>query len=127
MEELSCFSEEGPIEKRGLLQIDLSPCNGACAVADRLKEFPSELSRVVATLRNDPKAESQHRRKALKKILRNPKAVIDNKECRRLGDAVFVILAPSDFVLLTTNIKDFGSMALALGKEAIDPSFFEKV
>jgi hypothetical protein len=35
-----------------------------------------------------------------------------------LGDAVFALLAPHDFVILTTNLKDHEPLASALGKTA---------
>ena len=46
---------------------------------------------------------------------------MDAKDGRKLGDAFFVLCAPQDAVILTTNLKVHAPLANALGKEAKAP------
>jgi hypothetical protein len=43
------------------------------------------------------------------------------KDCRRFGDAYFVLFCPDDAVVLTTNVRDIKPMADALGVSVETP------
>jgi hypothetical protein len=67
------------------------------------------------------KLETQKRRKALRQLYRTPGRVLDEEQCIALGDAVFAFQCPKDAVILTTNIKDHGPLAAAVGVSAVKP------
>jgi hypothetical protein len=125
VEELICYEEKPPTENRGLLRINSRTCRGRCAVADRLRAAGG-LAEVIEALKKDEKNESRHRRAALKQIYKKPNAPVFHKQCKRFGDAVFVILAPLGAAILTTNVRDFLPMASALGKEVVHPASFKE-
>ena len=121
VDRLECFIQGDIEEKRGQLDIRANKCSGIdmCSVQKRMVAKLED----VETLRNavlacPPKPENERRAKALKEISRKPKNPITEKHCRALGDAVFAFCAPSDAVILTSNIIDHEPLAKSLGKVA---------
>ena len=92
-----------------------------------MKRRPGNLRKLrQASSKLPPKTENTRRAQALRELIRKPKRKVDDKTCRALGDAVFAFFAPSDAVVLTTNLKDHGPLAEALGKRAITPSELDR-
>ena len=84
-------------------------------MAPALKAKNTDLIKLrEAVLKQPSKAENTHRARALKELIRN--RPLTDSLCRWLGDAVFVFFAPTDSVVLTTNVKDHQPLAQALGK-----------
>lgn len=121
---LICYNEIAPIEKRGLIDDSPLSCesHSTCSIQKILKDKLEDVEKLWEAIdESSPKIEDQRRRKVLKSLFRTPKRDISGDDCRRLGDAVFALLAPKDSVILTTNIKDHKTLAQALDKEAVSP------
>jgi hypothetical protein len=120
---LSCYTEGAVTENRGLLETNGIRCSSetGCAVhAFFANDIPSvrAMRDVCEPLKRD---EDVRRYRVLREIARVPKRSISDQDCRRLGDAVFALLAPADAEILTTNLKDHEPLAAALGKSAARP------
>lgn len=120
---LPCYREVAPYEKRELIELDPKVCipKNECAMAKLLKSKPEELRKMRDAIIDSDKTENKRRAKILRQLYRKPSAPLQDKECRNLGDAIFVFLAPPDAVILTTNIRDHRPLAEAIGKIAISP------
>lgn len=93
-----------------------------CSLATQMAKDPDKVRLLHAAVeKSPPKAENARRLKALRHILRTPKRPLDDGMCRALGDAIFAFFAPSNSVILTTNIGDHKVLAEALGKSAETP------
>lgn len=120
-----CFKEaplkdgpRGTIESR---HVDCEP-DFECAMAPALKGRPDDLRKLRdAVLAGPEKEENSNRARVLKELYRVPKQPMSKSDCRRLGDAVFAFFAPSDAIILTTNVADHGPLAAALGKRVESP------
>jgi predicted nucleic acid-binding protein len=118
---LACYREVAPYEKRGLIELEPKGCKSECSMSTLLKSRPGDLRKMRDAIKDSDKTENKRRSKILRQLYRTPGASLHDKECRYLGDAVFVFLAPEDAVILTTNITDHGLLAKALGKNAVSP------
>ncbi len=122
---LPCYRETAPIEDvSGQIVLHQTECEGGgeCEMARVLKQDPAGLTRLRnAVDAQPPKRENQTRSQALRALIRTPKRAFPAKMCRSLGDAVFAFLAPNDAVILTTNERDIGPLAAALGKNVERP------
>jgi hypothetical protein len=114
---LSAPREDGP----RLIELDDRTCHRTgCALAKRFHNRKQEIAVLVRVIDGEPaKEENINRRAALEKLLADQN--LTDSECRHLGDAVFALLAPQNFAILTTNLRDHRPLAQALGKEAISP------
>ncbi len=127
VDELPCFQEIGPKEKRGLIEFEdkIKSCGTEpdCAVAKIMAHDKDALQALLdANDRPPDSAEKQRRRKGLRHLITHyPKRPLPEEHCRGLGDAVFAFSAPEDFVILTTNEKDHSVLAGALGKKVQTP------
>lgn len=121
---LACYREVIPYEKRGLIELDPKECIKSidCTMASLLKTRPDELRLMRESIVSSDKLENKRRAEVLRKLYRTPKLPIDDKDCRSLGDAIFIFLAEKDTVILTTNISDHAPLAKAVGKRALSPS-----
>ena len=120
VEELECFSDEPLDEHNEALEV-IAECKGSCAVAKKLSSQPMELQKLISILKTSQKLEDQRRYKALHDLARKPTAPVSSTQCRNFGDAVFVLLAPNDSEILTTNRRDFELLAKVLGKSVAVP------
>ena len=120
---LTCYREVPPTEKRGLLDLKPTGCTGesGCSMASTMKSKPDELKAMRNAIVQSDKTENKRRAKVLRQLYRKPKSSISNKDCRYLGDAVFVFLAQPEDVILTTNINDHVLLADAVSKRALSP------
>jgi hypothetical protein len=121
---VSCYLEEGPVETNGIIVLGSTKCELApeCALSHAIKADIDDLKKLREVLKNESsKPENARRAKALREIIRKPRDPITDDVCRSLGDAMFVILAPPDHVILTTNDKDHRPLADALGKIVESP------
>lgn len=121
--DLDCYVEVPPRDRRNG-QIDPSPqdCKGGgeCSFAGRLRERRELLIKLRDSI-SEVSGENSRRVEALNRIISHPNLPFDRKQCRALGDAYFVIFAPDDSVILTTNLKDHQPLAAAIGKSAVSP------
>jgi hypothetical protein len=122
---LSCYEETGPYELQdGQIEIQKLRCviDKECSLAPVLRSRVEEIRKLRDAIIKEPKsAENDRRLRTLKDLIRKPKALVTEKTCRNLGDAFFALFAPSDSVVLTTNVKDHRPLATALGKRAESP------
>jgi hypothetical protein len=122
---LSCYEETGPYELQdGQIEIENLHCvvNKECCLAPVLRARLEELKKLRDAIIKEPKtAENDRRLRTLKDLIRKPKALVTEKACCNLGDAFFALFAPSDSVILTTNLKDHSALANALAKRAESP------
>jgi hypothetical protein len=120
---LPCYRETSPYEKRGLIELDPQKCapQTECSLAPLLRAKLKELEKMRDAIKNSEKLENQRRAKTLHEICRKPKTLVQEKDCQNLGDAIFVVFAPIDSIILTSNIADYKPLAEALGKVAKRP------
>lgn len=122
---LSCYFETAPIEtKQGLLELPTRKCNppNECCMADQLRSRAKDVEKlfdVVSQLDQD--RENSSRRKALRHFKRTPKRPMTEDLCKGLGDAVFALYCPSDFKILTTNLRDHEILANVFGTDVESP------
>lgn len=118
-----CYREIPPFEKRGLIEIDPQKCDppAECSLAPFLRGKLDELRKMREAIKDSPKAENNRRSKTLRQIYRKPKEQIQEGDCLNLGDAIFVLVAPPDSIILTTNLEDYKPLAKALGKIVKSP------
>jgi predicted nucleic acid-binding protein len=118
-EPLFCYFELDIREDAsGLLDHKPTTCQnlGECEIAQRFRKDLNCIQELRdCVLQQDRKPENDRRSGALKRLLRSGKDPINDRDCRALGDAAFVLLCPKDWVILTTNRKDFESLAAAVG------------
>lgn len=121
---LMCYKEVAPTEKRGLIDDSPLSCQSIskCSVQTIMRENLDDVKKLWDAIdRLSIKREDIYRKKVLKSIFRTPKRDISGDDCRRLGDAVFAMIAPNDSVILTTNVKDHRTLAGVLGKKVVSP------
>jgi hypothetical protein len=124
VDELECYPEANITEERGLIELGETRCqpSNECSLGERLRKNPDVLARLRRVVESQPsKPENTRRAKVLKEMVRLPKEKLTAQQCRQLGDAVFAFFCPLDAVILTTNAKDIGPLAEALGKKAQTP------
>jgi len=120
---LPCYREVAPYEKRGMLELDPKGCDSSneCSMSSVLKGKPEELRKMREVIKESEKPENVRRSKVLRQLYRKPNTLLQDQECRNLGDAIFAFLASSETEILSTNIRDHGPLAESLGKTAITP------
>ncbi len=121
---LSCYQEVAPFEENGVLKLDPTKCDvqTECCLASTLKGRPDDLQKLKQVIDSQPaKPENERRGRVLRELFRTPKRPMTEKMCRDLGDAFFVLFAPLDAVILTTNIRDHEPLARAIGKRVAKP------
>ncbi len=126
VDELSCFQEIGPKERRGLIEFEnkIKSCgaNPDCAMAKIMADDKHVLKTLLEANDQLPdSAEKDRRHQGLRHLIRHPQRRLPEKRCRGLGDVVFAFSAPDDFVILTTNEKDHSVLAGAVGKKVETP------
>lgn len=123
--EMPCYTELGPSMRRGLIELKPTDCDKAvaCSLAGRIKADPALLQKLhdVAKAGAASKRENAKRAAVLKNLVRKPREPLPHQGCRALGDAVFVILAPPDSVIVTTNLTDYEPLAYAAEKKVERP------
>jgi hypothetical protein len=123
---LSCYEERGPYERRGLIELHPMKCEREpnCCLGPVLRARASALRSMKEAIdaTGSERKEDRVRAKYLKEIHRKPKFLITDEVCRRLGDAIIVVLAPADATVLTTNAKDHRVLAGAIGKQVQTPA-----
>jgi hypothetical protein len=121
---LSCYSEVDPYEHNRVIMVNPTTCNveSECCLAPELRKRVDDLEKIRKVLLKEPKTrENERRARALRQLIRKPKAAVSEQTCRDLGDAFFALFAPTDSVILTTNTKDHAPLAAALGKRTEAP------
>ncbi len=121
---LSCYREEAPYEKRGLIELDPKKCDreSTCCLAASLRSMKDDLEKLKTAIDEGGsiREEDRRRAKALRHVYRT-KAAVTDEVCRHLGDAVIVAYAPRDATILTTNLKDHTLLANAIGRTVASP------
>jgi len=120
---LPCYHEVSPYERRGLIEIDPKMCNPSseCSLAPLLRSKGDEMTKMRDAIKDSSKPEDLRRSRTLRQLYRKPKSAIEEKDCLNLGDAIFVLFAPNDSIILTTNITDYKPLVDAIGKVAKTP------
>jgi hypothetical protein len=124
VDELACYPESDIFEERGLIDLGEVECcpKVECSLASELRRHPAILNTMKKTIDAQPsKEENVKRSQVLRDLVRLPNQKLSAKQCRYLGDAIFAYFCPHDATILTTNMKDLGPLAQALGKKATMP------
>jgi hypothetical protein len=121
---LNCYNEQSPFEENKLLIVEPYRCTAKteCSLAYGLKQRLNDLQKLKTA--NDAQGsspETNRRSRALREIIRKPKAPVTDRTCSDLGDAIFAFFAPSGAVILTTNVRHHSPLAAALGKQVQTP------
>lgn len=130
-DELTCYLESAPVivVRTGLFDNRSKLCklygSEQCCLATDLKGRGPDLEALIKSIEGQTRSEDNNRRAVLHKLLNTPKRPMEPRDCQKLGDAYFALYAPSDAVILTTNVKDHTPLARTLGKEAISPKDVE--
>lgn len=115
---LSCYPDVELEENGGILinkPIDC-PSSTECCLKIFLLNNKIKLEIVRKSLDSAPdKKETIDRKAVIRQIEKHPSSIMTNKDCRKFGDAYFVLFCPIDHEILTTNIADIKPMADALG------------
>jgi hypothetical protein len=117
---LDCYPDFELVEKTSLINLAPRDCpsNSDCCLRSRLIRDKAKLTAVWRSLSSSPASAKQewvNRKKVLRDIEKRPHSSIGPKECRRIGDAYFVLTCPPDATIITTNIVDIQPMADAIG------------
>jgi len=125
IQDLECYTEAEPrIGEDGFFDLKPKDCDRdrECCLAGELKSAPEQLRKLRDAIpESSTREEDRRRRKVLKQLINTPKLPLGRDQCRSLGDAVFAFFCPVDAIVLTTNIRDHGPLAAAIGKEAKTP------
>jgi hypothetical protein len=120
VEELECFPDEGPFfdEERRMLVMGRTKCPDRvdCSYAGELRKRSSDLESLLAVIKGSSRAEDNRRRAALHTLKNTPRRKFENENCRNLGDAYFALHCPENSTILTSNTRDHGPLAEALGR-----------
>jgi hypothetical protein len=122
--ELTCYQEIAPEQKRGLLSLQPNKCYpvGECCLAAQLRGNTEAIRALRDANQTLPEnSESKRRGRVLNDLLKNPKFLLNENDCRSLGDAMFAFFCPAGTEIITTNLKDHVPLAMSLGKIAVAP------
>jgi hypothetical protein len=119
-QKLDCYIDAKLAEKAGMIDPSPRDCprDADCCLRNRIVSQKSRLTAVWRSLTipgSVTKPEWTHRKKVLRDIEKRPNAVIGPDECRRIGDAYFVLFCPENATIITTNVVDIKPMAEAVG------------
>ena len=120
--ELPCYLETEPsFEGSGPLDLAPTSCEKGreCCIA-KAHDGSDDVRKLERAVPSDSNRAEDRRRRAALKLVRLGRSVSDS-ECRSLGDAVFALQCPPDAAILTTNARDHGPLAAALGKKVMTP------
>ena len=95
---LSCYEEVGPSEELGgKIEMGDLGCSveHECCLGPLVRDRIDDLKKLQDAIKKQPTtAENTRRARALREIIRKPKALMSEKTCRNLGDAFFALFAP---------------------------------
>jgi hypothetical protein len=116
-EGLDCYPDADLTEKGARLEINPRDCPKGtdCCLRSRLSNRRKDLGVAKNALPKDGRKETRDRYHVLRQLEKHPSSLMDPKDCRKFGDAYFVLFCPDDAEILTTNVRDFQPMADALG------------
>jgi hypothetical protein len=115
---LKCYPDADLHEVKLRVEINPRDCpaDTECCLKEELSTKKKELSHARAALRGSAsRPEITNRLRVLRQIEKHPQSKMGPLECRRFGDAYFVIFCPADAVIITTNVRDIEPMATRLG------------
>jgi hypothetical protein len=114
---LSCYPDADLVEKGLRLEVDPRDCPRGtdCCLKAQLTPRRKDVGLAKESLPADGRKETSERYKVLRQIEKHPNTLMTPQDCRRFGDAYFVLFCPVDAEILTTNVRDIEGMANALG------------
>ena len=124
---LECYPEtEIRLSSNGLIDDEPIKCGvDDCCLRSHFAKRGPDIGKMLDVFDQLPrKAETGKRKVALDHIYRTPRRPLNEKQCKELGDAVFVLQCPADATLLTTNIADHLPLGRAIGVSVKHPSEF---
>jgi hypothetical protein len=125
IQELDCYTESPPVlTESGVFNLSPMNCSNEteCALEKALKQKPELLNMMADSIPpSSTRQEDVKRRQVLRDLARLRNFQLTPEKCRALGDAIFAFFAPVGCVVLTTNVKDHGPLAEAIGKSAEKP------
>ncbi len=122
---LACYSEvDIKLSSKGLIDDAPTDCGvDDCCLRSQFQNRLVDIRKMLAVFGELPrKPETGRRKEALDHIQRTPRRQLSEKQCKALGDAVFVLQCPIGATLLTTNIADHLPLGRAIGLEVKRPS-----
>ena len=114
-----CHTESAPVLKHhGVFGLSPLKCDAEeCSLVKALCSKPESLTKMADAIpKSSIRREDVQRRQVLRDLVRSKHFQLTPERRRALGDAISAFFAHSDCDLLTTNTKDFGPLAAALGK-----------
>jgi hypothetical protein len=114
---LSCYPDADLTENGLRLEVDPRDCPRGtdCCFKSRLAGRQQDVGIAKDALPADGRKETKERYRVLRQIEKHPSTLMSPADCRRFGDAYFVLFCPAGAVILTTNVRDIQGMADALG------------
>jgi hypothetical protein len=124
--ELPCFHDLPLRVERKLFAKPDAVCDASipCASAIHLRSKKNQLAMVRQVIESQPTSwENRRRCQVIGYILTGKwkSKVVENKDCRAFGDAVFAVLCPPGGTIVTTNVRDIKPLADRLHKFIFDP------
>lgn len=122
---LTCYSEvDIKFTKNGIFEDEPIKCDVQdCCLRAPFVKRSVDIGKLLANFDKLPrKKETGRRKEALDHLHRTPNRPLSEKQCKALGDAVFVLQCPSDATLMTTNVADHGPLADAIGIITLAPA-----
>lgn len=120
VQELPCFQEDAPYydDETGMIFNPHQKCppRQDCSYAPALRSRRPDLDTLLTVIAGSTKAEDVGRRAALHTLKNTPNRLLEEKECRGLGDAYFALHCPSGATILTSNVQDHKPLAESLGR-----------
>lgn len=115
-EPLPCYPDKDLTENGARLELDPRDCKRGsdCCLRSRLSNRRKDVAAAKDALPDDKRKETRERYRVLRQLEKHPNSLMLPKDCRRFGDAYFVLFCPDDAVVLTTNVRDIQPMADAL-------------
>lgn len=120
---LTCNSNQGPTldQRTGEIKNDTGRCSTTdCAMRLAFQSDLVSLKCLLDASAAQKTLEGGRRAAALEKLYKGC-ITLSDKDCRKLGDAVFAFFSPPSSDVLTTNVRDHRILASALSKRAVSP------
>jgi hypothetical protein len=118
----SCYRIGDLTEEGDLLTIDGTRCSDNDCRLWPIVEPKASVAGLRAAVTGTPTSRERERRLAvLTRLETDPRAPVNEQECRALGDVMIALSGPAEAVVVTSNERDFAPLCRALDKELVNP------
>jgi hypothetical protein len=122
---LICYPDAELRFSKELLDIDPRDCKKGvkCCLHAEILLNDSRVDTIRNAIdRNDNRKELVDRRQTLRAATKHRSSPLNKDDCRKIGDAYFVIFCPPGYDIITTNSRDIEPMARSVGIDVVNPS-----